>query len=55
MPLMKLGFWQASNIKTLSPIKKLLLSQPLNPYGKVHFLWLKFSIVMEYADGGDLF
>jgi hypothetical protein len=48
---MKLEFWPQFVIRTLLDINKhsMILIQSL--YGTVS---IKFSIVMEYADGGDL-
>lgn len=50
---MKLEFLLLSNIKTLQVISKHFSMSPLLLFGKI--LVSRFSIVMEYADNGDVF
>ena len=51
---MKFAYSLASNIRAYVPITKLLSMSPLNHCGKFRITdW--YSIVMEYADYGDLF
>ena len=50
---MKLEFWQVSNRRMLFSTKKLFGIKKLNLYGNLKYLCV--SIVMEYADNGDLF
>ena len=51
---MKSGFSPAFSTRVFARIMKLLLTSPPNHYGKI-ILTKSSSIVMEYADYGDLF
>jgi serine/threonine protein kinase len=51
---MKLGFSPAFSIRAFVRIMKLLSTNPPNRYGKI-ISSNSSSIVMEYADYGDLF
>ena len=51
---MKFASSLASNIRAYVPITKLSSMSPLNPCGKFR-ITDRCSIVMEYADYGDLF
>lgn len=55
MPLMKCVYLLASNTRMLFHTKRHSLNQILNLFGKFILLAKFFSIVMEYADDGDLF
>lgn len=56
---MRLESWLVLNTKMLFNIKRHLLMNPVAHYGKFHFNLILissiFSLVMEYADNGDVF
>jgi len=55
MLLMKFEYLQVFSTKAFVLITKLLLMSHLNPCGKFGPFSVTFSIVMEFADQGDLY